>query len=500
VTTSQISAGVGAPIASRRAVVASILLAAALALCGEALTVSAVPTRAVIWGSLALASYAAGALCLVRAGEANGVGLAKWKFGPWILVSFGLTFGLATVSWTRPQTSTAAEIAVTSVLRALWLVAVGMSFFVVGYLVGPGNPLRRFAARGIGALDGHLTGTVRSRFTPWIVYGVGTAARLASTATTGRFGYVGDVSSAVTTATGYGQVLAALSLLAPLAVAAAAMQVFRERLPGARITLTILFLAELAFGAAAGGKESFVIALLAVVIPMSAANRRLPKGAVIAAIVIFLAIVVPFNQAYRNVARSGSVTLSPSEAILKAPAILRQTVTGHSVATVLQDSSIYLLQRVREIDAPAIIMQRTPGQIAFGSAAQLIETPLVDVVPRAIWPGKPILASGYQFSQQYYGLSANAYTSSAITPVGDLYRHGGWIPVIVGMFLFGCGGRLLDEVLDARTNPHAIFLLLLLFPSLVLAEDDWGTLLAGIPGTVIVWLFAVALTFRRRST
>ena len=79
--------------------------------------------------------------------------------------------------------------------------------------------------------------------------------------------------------------------------------------------------------------------------------------------------------------------------------------------------------------------------------------------------------------------------------VGDLYRHGGWIPVIAGMFLLGDLMRLLDETLDARANPHALFLILLLFPSLVTAEQDWITLLAGIPATLVLWLFAVSVTF-----
>lgn len=496
-TAAPADAGIRAPVRPQQAITVAVLLAAAPLLGGKALEESAVPTRAVIWASLALASYAAGLLCLVGAGH-GGVRLASWKFGYWILLWYGVTFGLATVTWTGPQASTAAEIALSSVLRALWLVAVGLTFWVAGYLVGPGQSARRLAARGIGALGNRLTGTVRSRYTPWILYGIGTAARVATTLTTGRFGYVGDVSSAVTTATGYGQFLGALSLFAPLAVCAAALQVYRDHLPGARVTLAVLFLTELAFGAAAGGKESFVIALLAVVIPMSAARRSIPKTAMIAGVLIFLAIVIPFNEAYRGVARSGSVTLSPSEAIHEAPAIFRQTLAGDSVIAALPKSVIYLLQRIREIDSPAIIMQRTPGQIAFSSPVQLIEAPLVDIVPRALWPGKPILATGYQFSQQYYGLPATVYTSSAITPIGDLYRHGGWIPVLAGMFLLGCGVRLLDDVLDVRVNAHAIFLVLLLFPSLVNGEDDWATFLAGIPVIVVIWLLALAFTFRTR--
>ena len=36
------------------------------------------------------------------------------------------------------------------------------------------------------------------------------------------------------------------------------------------------------------------------------------------------------------------------------------------------------------------------------------------------------------------------------------------------------------------------------FLLLVRAEDDWSGFLGGLPATLFVWLFAVALTFRER--
>jgi len=497
VTTAPLGAEIRTSIGQRQVIIAALLLAAALVFCGGAVNASAEPTRAVVWGALALACYAFALMCLAQAGESAGLGLATWKFGPWILLWYGFAFGLATVTWAGPQTSVATEITLHSVLRAIWLVAVAITFWTAGYFVGPGQATRRLAARGMAAIGSRLSGAVRNRSTPWLLYAIGTAASLVTTATTGHFGYTyTDASSSVTAATGYGQIFSALSSLAPLAIAAAALQAYRERLPGARITLIIIFLMQLAFGAAAGGKQDFVITLLALIIPMSSARCRLPKVIVIGAILAFLVIVVPFNQAYRIASRNGSVTLSPSEAIHKAPMILAQNLTGHSLVTALPNSTTYLLQRIREIDSAAIVMQRTPEQIAFMSPIQLIEAPLGGIVPRAVWPGKPIFATGYQFSQQYYLLPSTLYTSSAITPVGDLYRHGGWIPVIAGMFLLGCGVRLLDDVLDIRANPHAIFLILLLFPALVKNEEDWVSLVAGVPATVVIWLVASALTFR----
>jgi hypothetical protein len=483
----------------RAPVTALVLLFAAVVLLGLTLAASDRPTAAVVWGGLALAAYAAGLLMLFRSGPAQDLGLARWKFGPWILLWWGATFGIATMTWSQPQSGIAAEIAVPSVLRALWLVAVGLTVWAVGYRVGPGRLARNAGHRAVAALQQRFTAEIRSCAAPWILYAIGSAARIATALTTGLVGYTGDVSSAVSTATGYGQILTALGLCAPLAVSAAALQVYRERLPGARVTLAVLLMAEIGFGAVAGQKENFVIAVLAVAIPFCVARRRVPRAALLALIAVFFIVVIPFNQAYRDAARNGSETLTPGQAAAAAPGILGQTLASNSYGAVVSGSTIYLLQRLREIDNPAIVVQRTPQQLPFASPMQLIEAPVVDVVPRAIWPGKPILATGYQFSQEYYGLSSTVYTSSAITPIGDLYRHGGWIPVIIGMALLGCGARFLDDVFDVRSNTHAIFLALLLFPSLVGGEGDWITLLASLPATVLVWLFAVGVTFRKRQ-
>ena len=99
-------------------------------------------------------------------------------------------------------------------------------------------------------------------------------------------------------------------------------------------------------------------------------------------------------------------------------------------------------------------------------------------------------------SQEYFQLPAQIYTSSDVTPEGDLYRHGGWFPLVAGMFLLGCGIRILDETTDLRRSVHGAFLIILLFPDIVQAGSDCATLLAGIPGKVLLWLAVIAASFR----
>ena len=491
-------------VAPRWMTAAAILLTAAIGLAAQTLAAARQPTHAVVWGSLGFAAYAASLLCLVGGGQGMALGLGRWWFGSWTLLWYCVAFGLATLTWLQPQTGTPAEISVSSVLRALWLVAVGTTLWVLGYLAGPGRPARRFGNKVITALNLRFAPEVRSPLVPWILYAIGTAARIATATTSGLFGYIGNVQSAVTTASGYQQLLSDLGLCAPLAVTAAALQVYRERLPGARVTLTVLFLAEIAFGAAAGGKQNFIITILAVAIPFTAARRRVHRGllaftGLAFTGLAFLLIVVPFNQSYRSAVRSASGTLSARQALDTAPSILGQTIGTGNAGGALSSSATFLLSRITEIDSPAIIMQRTPAEIGFVDPVQLVTAPIAALVPRAVWPGKPILDTGYEFGHTYYELPPTLYTASAITPVGDLYLHGGWFPVIVGMFLLGCGVRLLNDVMDVYGSPHCAFLFLLLFPSLVKQEDDWVGTLAGIPGMLLIWLFVTYLTFRKRE-
>ena len=477
------------------AIVACGFLATALALLNLTLSTSDRPTLSVVWGSLALASYAAALLCLTSAGNHGDLGLARWQLGPWMLLWYAAAFGLASVTWSHPvATGVTSEIAVPSVIRALWLVAIGITAWGVGYCVAPSRAARALAGRTVGSLGRRFTGQTRSWVAPWILFAVGMAAALTSSAATGKFGYLGSGSSK-SSLSAIGGLLGALSLCAPLGTAAAALQLFHERSPRARVTLTVLLLAEVAFGGLAGGKQSYVVAVLAVLIPFSATRRRLPKVTVAVVVLIFLVIIIPFNRTYRGISHHGSASLG--QTISEAPGILRDTASASSLASVLPESLGYLAQRIREIDNPAIILQRTPGQIRFLSPLLLVEDPLAGLVPRGLWPGKPVWNVGEQFSRDFYELPPT--TSSADTVIGGLYWHGGWVPVIVGMLLLGCGVRVVDDALDVRVNPHAIFLVLLLFPILVKGEDDWQAILLSLPSAMIVWVLSVAIVFRPRE-
>jgi hypothetical protein len=485
------------------AVPSSLIAALFFVATAAALTVGAMSAvligDQIVWGAVALATLCTGLLLLMSAATGgDGLGLASWRVGPWSLVWGALAFGLATITWIGPQAGPAAEILPSSILRALWMLALAMVMLTAGYCAGPYRFAVAHARRAVDAVTGQLTDDIRGPAVPWVLFGIGVAAQLGYALLTGHLGYIGNAAAAVTTASGYSQYLAVAGDCVPLSVAAAAVRAYQTRVAGAWVSLTVLFGGAICVGAVIGGKESFVVAILAVIIPRAVIRRRLPAGAVVAALLFFLLIVIPFNLSYRASAR-GTVTLSTSQALAAAPAIAGKVLASDFSPSVVQRSGSYLAERVRTIDSPAIILQRTPAQIPFSSPADLITSPVVNLIPRILWPGKPILAEGYQVSQQYYQLPAQLYTSSDVTPEGDLYRHGGWFTLIAGMFLGGCGIRILDEVTDLRRSVRGGFLIILLFPDIVQAGSDCSTLLAGIPGYLLLWLAVCTLSFRRRT-
>ena len=96
-------------------------------------------------------------------------------------------------------------------------------------------------------------------------------------------------------------------------------------------------------------------------------------------------------------------------------------------------------------------------------------------------------------------MPSTVITATPDTMIGGFFWYGGWVVVIVGMFVFGAALRLLDDVIDVTVNPQGTFLILLLFPSLVGGEEDWPSILSAFPATAFVWLLAVALTFPNPS-
>jgi hypothetical protein len=444
--------------------------------------------------SVTLLAFAA--LLLITGLPGNEQGISRWRLGPWYLLWSGLAFGLASLTWLGPQTGSATRIALPSVVEGLGVLGLGIAAWTTGYVVGPPRGLRDAARSGLSTVLRGTGTAVRGSLLPWAFYAVGSGARLTGALLTGGFGYVGDPSRLVTSAHAYSQLLSLLSTFALFGIAAAAYRAFSPAIRGGHTTLWTLVAAEVAVGAVAGSKGALLLALAAVLIPYGALRGRVPLKVILIGALFFLWVAVPFTNAYRQTVR-GDANLTPSVAVTAAPQILTDTLTGASPVETVGDSADVMLRRVREIDSIAIITQLTPETIAYRSPWEFAVAPVLGLVPRAIWPDKPIFANGYEFSQEYYGTPRTTYTSTAITGLGDLYRHGGLWTVAVGMLLLGGGCRLFDLLIRPETDPRALCFTVCFLPVVVKSEIDISLLLIGIPGGILIAAVGARLMGRR---
>jgi hypothetical protein len=477
-----------------RLVLAAVVAAAALLLLlPGGLRVLEVREQLLV-GVAVVTLLALAAMVLVPAMPGVDGGVRRWRIGPWFLLWTGVSYGLASITWLAPQTGIATRIALPSVVQALTIAAVAIVVWTVGYCIGPPRAVRQAAGKGLAVLVRGTSAAIRGGAMPWLVYGIGTAARLAGVALSGRLGYVGDPRGLLTAAAAYANILHIVSAFTLFAIAAAAYRAFGSRTRGRVLTLLTLLALEAAAGALAGGKQYFILAVLAVLIPYTAARGRLSVGILATATVLFLWLVVPFNVAYREYVRSPQANLPVATAVAGAPEIAAGVVGEQSPTATVAASSEQMLYRLRQSDSLAIVVQRTPAVIPYRSPLEYTYAPFIGLIPRAVWPDKPVLATGYEFNQEYYEVSRSLYSSTGVTPLGDLYRHGGWATVVVGMLLLGAGCRIFDQLLHAERDPRAVFFLLVLLP--VIGRTGTYDLLVSLPTAVLTAVLGARLICR----
>jgi len=403
--------------------------------------------------------------------------LARLKLGPWMAIGFAVGFGLATLVWLGGNIEvyhgrvTGATLAPAAVVAGIGFVA-----FLISYRSTP----RLFVVAG-SKLDARLRGrasVATGAGGVWALWGVAAAAQAVGIAG-GNLGYLSDPTAQLSTSSSLNAVVAAVTQLGLLATLVAAWRLAAHRSFASALLLTWIAGTQVVLGLFSGGKEAVFIQFVAFVIGYST-KGRLRLGPVLLTGLVALFVVTPFITAYRSEVLTGSGRLTPAEAIssIDFTALFADSTSGASAG----HSNRQAAERLSRIGDIAIIVTETPRTVPFVSPLELLSGPVLGFVPRSIWPGKPVLDAGYQASIAYYGVPSSVHSSSALTPYGDLYRHGGIIVVFGGMSLLGMFVRVVDDRDggDATSDPRMIFLPMLLFTTLVKQEMDYLSLSASV--------------------
>jgi hypothetical protein len=206
-------------------------------------------------------------------------------------------------------------------------------------------------------------------------------------------------------------------------------------------------------------------------------------------------------QAYRSAISSGSFTerdsLSDATGFLtelSGQVLLDQPMSDNlqvvwDTATGRQAS---LIQNV------ALVVRLTPSALPYLYGRDYWSLPLLVLVPRILWPAKPMSGlQGADFTYTYVG--SNLVTSTAVTSFGDLYMNFGLLGIVAGMLVIGVFFRLVYARLWHSKSSFSVVLYLSLLPVLANYESGLvGFVQAALQGFVFSYI-ALRIVYWHRT-
>ncbi len=254
----------------------------------------------------------------------------------------------------------------------------------------------------------------------------------------------------------------------------------------------------------AGSKSALLLLAVVLVFGLAAAGtlklsmRRLTVVGLVSLLVIF-----PLIGTYRTLLNAST---GQKVSVAQTPAVAVEAIT-QTASTFAEGPQAYgqlafdkTAGRFREIDRAAVSIQTHDAGRPYSPYGEVPLRVATGLVPRLLWPGKPLNLYALDVSRNYYALSTNAISASSLSPVGDAYRYGGLTVVAIALFLVGAFVRFLDEMLSPRSSIWLVPLLIAAIP-LIRGGDLVGLLVGAIRYFLVVGVFYRLLFVRaKRST
>lgn len=380
-------------------------------------------------------------------------------------------YGVMSLSWLgEPPSIPAPAVTQTDVARALVLVAAGLAAFgIAGRLVA-----------GPAKARPQLTGGERERMPLLALLGLFALglSGLGLGLLTGAVGFNGDAGAAGGVLA-YGQAFVQLSLLGALAVGAFALWAFRSSDPRLRWLLFALVAMQVAGGFVTGYKQQALLPVLLVGASYVACSGRIPWKAVGITAAVGILVLLPATILFRSVVRG-------------------EHLTGTTVRTpvgLARETADYLNVRFRLVDSVALIQSRTPAVYPYANGRRYTLLPAIVTLPRAVWPDKPILNDGLEFSHTYWEVPPMITTATPLTQPGDLYRNFAWPGVLIGMAAWGMVVGFLARLNGTRRSPRLELVCLVALVQVVpYVDSDLPQLIAGTSRTLLLAALVAWLT------
>jgi hypothetical protein len=315
---------------------------------------------------------------------------------------------------------------------------------------------------------------------------------------TGLFAYASDPGLR----SSYSAVIQWLNLSSNLLIyslVVAAIEVFGKRSPQRfmRIVLWIIVTFSVAFGIVSGMKSGPITPFLYLMFVYVITRQRVPRYVIL--LPIFLIVLIyPFVTAFRGNLNSGyraqfNTLQGLEDTVSRSFDDAFRSFGSNSADTSwqsLQDTAgrLSYLSYVRDVAS-------LPYPELLNGDERVWLAPIYPFVPRFLWPEKPILNKGQRLSML---LGRGSESSSALTPIGDLYALFGAYGVVAGMFVWGvCLQSYVNAMSVNGMTERRLFVYMVMLPPLVGFEADVTSLIAGCVQSLMVAMIISVVVYGR---
>ena len=244
----------------------------------------------------------------------------------------------------------------------------------------------------------------------------------------------------------------------------------------------------------------FAIAAFAMWIGKPQIRARWILGAIVAMVlaIAFRGIVIDFR---RTLAERG-VELSRQENLALMVDLLGRRIETQGVGGSLAHGLSMTAGRSALMDLFANVARRTPSEVPYWGG-ETYSTLATSMIPRFLWPGKPVKVLGQTFGHRYsYIHASNKSTAINLPIMVEFFVNFGSIGVLIGMAIVGFIYRLLDTLINRPGQSPLLSMIgvVILLP-LLLIESDFslvfgGLILTGFAFSIIWWQFRLLLGTR----
>jgi len=277
-----------------------------------------------------------------------------------------------------------------------------------------------------------------------------------------------------------------------LALALLVAHVVRQRTGS--VWLGIALVVELAVAVSSG----FLVPVILPVIlcaTTAVACDRLRRGHVVLLAVagVVVATFVPVVAAVRA-DQTGTIGTRVSDGVagaIAAPA--RYWIDGVSGGNGVYDK--FFGRQAEVATAAGLVRLQAPSVVPFEGLDRFLDLP-ASLIPRVIWPEKPVTSRGVWFSSTFRGLDENTTSYSAMTIFSEGYLFYGWTGTVLAMLIVGVVLALVRRLLDNRA---LVLVYLALVPTILHIEPEFSSyLLTLIQRSVVFVVVYLVLTHTRR--